>query len=442
MTLVALRRMVAIILPLPLLVRSALFAGLVGVLFFLASYGSLHRGGQERIAEAYAQGALTGEMRGNDVIGLHQFNDCLILGLALAQTRSDAELTVSPVKPFGISELPCVDLKNSVQGNELFYHNYLHGHTVLVRYLLPHMGVQTIRELLKATMTLVLLFGVALCLLRIGERRAVGEQLVFLVAFLGFSRFFSLELFSQSLSHGPSDLVLLGFVALLAVKSGTLSEARWTTLACLFGALTMIFEFMTGGLPIGAAAVIGLGWFALRPESRSVAAVLRGLVAFLTGAATLMLIKLTSVAIVFGADAVRTIFETGAIRVNGDLPSQFAHFVAWRELAKFTWILAPGLPALAPGMLVVSVLLGARAVTLGRDPVTLLLLLSCLPIVAWFLLFQQHTAIHAWFMVRILVWPIIAGFSAFAWASCATRATVEDAKSMVADADGALARPA
>lgn len=421
MAFVAFRGFLALIFPLSLLKRSVVLALLAAGLFFLASYASLHRGGQEQIGEAYAQGALTAELRGNDVIGLHQYNDCLILGMAMAKGRSDLELMVSPLKPFGASEVPCADLKNSVQRGELFYHNYLHGHTVLVRYLLPHLPVQTIRELLKAAMTLTLLFGIALCLLRIGERRAVAEQLVFLVALTGFSRFFSLELFSQSLSHGPADLVLVGFVTLLALKSGTLSEARWTNLTCLFGASTMIFEFMTGGLPLGAAAVIGLGWFGLRPGSRSIPAVLRGLAAFVTGAATLLLMKLCLVALVFGADAVLAMFEAGAIRVNGDLPSELGHFVAWEKLAKFTWILAPGLPALPSAMLIMAGLFGVRAATQGRDPATLLLLLSCVPILGWFLIFQQHTAIHAWFMVRILCWPIIAGFAAFAWASCQAR---------------------
>jgi hypothetical protein len=32
-----------------------------------------------------------------------------------------------------------------------------------------------------------------------------------------------------------------------------------------------------------------------------------------------------------------------------------------------------------------------------------------LPIIGWLLFFQQHTIVHAWFMDRMLVWPIISG---------------------------------
>ena len=42
-----------------------------------------------------------------------------------------------------------------------------------------------------------------------------------------------------------------------------------------------------------------------------------------------------------------------------------------------------------------------------------LLALSVLPIVGWLVAFPNHFLVHAWFMDRILVWPVAAGFSLF-----------------------------
>jgi hypothetical protein len=49
----------------------------------------------------------------------------------------------------------------------------------------------------------------------------------------------------------------------------------------------------------------------------------------------------------------------------------------------------------------------------------ILLALSVLPIAAWFLVFSNQVAIHAWFMDRIVVWVIAAGFSLFVMAIAA-----------------------
>jgi len=43
----------------------------------------------------------------------------------------------------------------------------------------------------------------------------------------------------------------------------------------------------------------------------------------------------------------------------------------------------------------------------------ILLAVSVLPVPAWFLAFPNQVAMHAWFMDRIIVWLIAAGFSVF-----------------------------
>jgi hypothetical protein len=126
-------------------------------------------------------------------------------------------------------------------------------------------------------------------------------------------------------------------------------------------------------------------------------------------------VKLIAVAWVFGRDAATGVLMAGGDRMYGSLPA----FAAWQsvpeQLVGSIGVLAPGLPMLAAGMLLLSLGLGLITVLRRPEQPLLLLLASCLPILGWFLLFQQHTAIHASFMARILVWPLIAGFAVFAW---------------------------
>jgi len=48
-----------------------------------------------------------------------------------------------------------------------------------------------------------------------------------------------------------------------------------------------------------------------------------------------------------------------------------------------------------------------------------LLAMSVLPIPLWFLAFPNQVAIHAWFIDRIVVWLVAAGFSVFSLAIAA-----------------------
>jgi hypothetical protein len=61
----------------------------------------------------------------------------------------------------------------------------------------------------------------------------------------------------MSLSHGPSDFVLFGFLLILAgLPTARLSDNAWYLLASCFGGLVAYFEFLTGGLPLGWALLL------------------------------------------------------------------------------------------------------------------------------------------------------------------------------------------
>lgn len=375
-------------------------AALMMAAFFALNYWSLGRGGEARVRAAFAEGVLVPEqyLRGDAVRGFHQFNDCLILSMAIDQKASVEQLVVSPSLPFDFRTYnPC----RPTAGEPVFYHNYIHGQTMLVRFFLPVLPVEFIRAIYRVALTLVIMTGVILSMVRLAK----GEQAApFLIAFLALARFFGLETFGQSLGHAPSDVVLAMFLLFLA--SGNLSGRDAILGSAVFGALTMIFELMTGGLPLGLAAIIGLTWFALR--RKDVRTVGLSALAFTVAAIACLAIKFAAVALVFGPSELLSIGGDLSHRIGGDAPRPYLVSVLFNMESMMS-----GLNAMAAFFVLVAIGAGAwgglgRPSTEGR-----LLALSTAPIFLWFIIFHQHTAKHAMFMDRMLAWVIFAGFALF-----------------------------
>jgi hypothetical protein len=130
-------------------------AVLVGVivfaLFFVASFLSLDRGVSVsigRVAWAFESGQLVEDpyQEGSTTIGSHQWNDCLITLMAIDQRGDHTRLAISPIIANfpGLADDtdPCALLNTMVSelrpnpGPELYhYDRYVHGATVLLRYL-------------------------------------------------------------------------------------------------------------------------------------------------------------------------------------------------------------------------------------------------------------------------------------------------------------------
>jgi hypothetical protein len=397
------------------------FIGLVAIALFMGlNYFSLNRGGEARVSEAFQTGALSNQdYRMDPVHGLHQFNDCLILGMALDQRYSPTELAISPSIPFETPKKICKQLGTGKRtSGRHFYHNYIHGHTMLVRYLLPELSVQNIREVYRLSITIILFIGIAISLFRIARQEFVKESACFLFVLTVFARFFGLETFGQSLGHGPSDFILVGFVVFLAISTRNLSSRALTFAGASFGALTMIFEFMTGGLPLGLAVIAGLSWFSLRqPNFRSVAC---ALFAFLVAAFTCLTVKFMLVAYVFGTSALWQVGSAAANRVGGSVGSEISD-----PNRGFLTAILQGMDAMIPGLgsmailfVIIAMISGCWALFRSPSSEAKLLAASNLSIFMWLAVFQQHTTIHAWFMDRMFVWAIASGFTIFGlWAA-------------------------
>lgn len=432
------------------LARPIVFGGIAGLIvsallmaaFFALNSASLgHKLPQARahVAEAFVSGELGREdwLRGNSQIGQHQFNDCLILGMAVDQRGPAEHLAVSPIFP-GSSDLDhlCADLGDWIGGKPaagppLFYHNYLHGHTLLTRWLLPDMPVSAIRALYRNALVLIVMAGLALALVGLARRKAVAANLFWALVFISFARFFGLEAFGPSLSHGPSDLVVvLGALFLCsATQRGGLGPRAAMAFGAVLGSFTILFEFLTGGIPLGLALVTGGLAFAIKPADRGAMlhTLLSAFGAFCAAVATGLIAKAIVTLNVFGLEAVRATGKELAARMALTDGPRGAIDTGLYSFAKGV---LKGLDGLVPGTHLMSALMigialsaggwGVRQLWASRDDVLALrtraLLASNVLIAVMLLGFWQHTMIHAWFMDRVLAWTIASGLALFALA--------------------------
>lgn len=371
-------------------------------LLYGANLNSLGRGGEARIAEGFAQGSITGDdlLRGDTRIGANQFNDCLIIGMALQQSAPRTKLAISPTVPTG--GMSCAGLARSQP--RIYYHNYLHGQVTLLRYLLPALSIDHIRFLYKLVLQLLLLVGIAVAMFRLSKRDADWQKNAFvLIVLICLGRAFGLETFGQSLGHGPSDIVLVGYVV-VASFAADVSERAAVVSAAVFGALTMVFELLTGGLPLGLAVIVGLLSFS------DVRALVLSATAYLVAACTVFAAKIAAVAYVFG-----NIEYLGGIvlRTVGNTPSFMGDRSFGQAIIGSMDALMPGLPALANGILILAIVFGAYGLWRNPSRQAKIVALSSVPIFGWLAVFHQHTIIHAWFMDRMLTWVIASGFALF-----------------------------
>jgi hypothetical protein len=372
---------------------------------------------------------------GNTDIGRHQYNDCLIIYMATNQQAASDELMTSPIKPMPRNtETMCSALRVFVGGDKaagqtsVWYHQYIHGHTMLARFLLPNLSVEAMRNLFHTLQTLLVLAGILLAMLALVRGRRTTESLFWLIIFLAFSRWFGLETYGQSLSHGPSDAIILIYLLFLATAASCGGLSRWTSLiaAALFGSLTAIFEFLTGGIPLGLAIIVGGLPFALRDSdsAEQLDRVIEAAAAFCVAVVACLAFKLGLALSVFGIESFRESAAQLQVRMGiGSTEASPGLIESIKKLVKGINSLAAGMHVLAGAILFIALGFGVWSARLlirtGASTVrarAIHLVASNGVIVALLLLLWQHTVVHAWFMERIFVWTIGTGFALFAFA--------------------------
>jgi hypothetical protein len=314
-----------------------------------------------------------------------------------------------------------------------FYQNYIHGHTVLARALLEFLPVRAIRTLYQLIIAALLLAGLALAMRQALRGGATVNVIFWICFFLAFTRFFGFEYFAQSLGHGPADAVLLGYALWLETISFR-AQSRpvdFVIPAAAFGALTAIFEFWTGGLPLGIALTIAGVAMAERRDDQLKSSVVQAGTAFVTAIA-MVAIKIVLTEMLFGRGAVTSagsqLFDRLARSAQFDQipPPTIANTVI--RVSRGLGEMVGGQPGLVVMILLLTIAFGVAGLIRLRSSNlrerAMFVAASNLMLVGWVALFNHHFYVHAWFMTRIFAWTIATGFALFAMA-VATRQSAE-----------------
>jgi len=405
------------------------------------------------LEEAFASGSLTDDDHSpaDRVRGVSQFNDCVILSTAYLRSPSAFEDVASALWPIYIKNQNtiCGELHKAVTtglapDQMTRYHRYLFGQRGLVAALLQFFSLDTVRSVLlllnHAMAAAILLLG--LVALRapakfetaaktrgIAARVRVPAPILILIGGMLLC-FYSLMYFGQSVAHGPADLLLTMFIFYLATRdlySPPVSSDRIGILCTLafIGGLTAMFELLSGGLPMSVAAMLafyGLQAFQVqspRPVTwqERVFPALQGIGAFMIGFVLLVALKIGGAIAVFGGEVLDDFNNQLLYRLGAEdaTPRTRLTVQAFRAALHQTVPLFWGSKMLAGAALLgaaICLLLGSLRIVRGRPSAAALagygmLILSILAVPVWYAVFAQHTVRHAWFMGRLMVWPII-----------------------------------
>jgi hypothetical protein len=388
-------------------------------------------------------------------------NDCLIVGALALPRGSRIETAVSPPMPTwgdiaGITSptgyppaahcLVLAATMNAVTSaaapdqisERAYIHRYLHGDVTVAALLLAFMSLGTASAVMLAACYGILTAVALLALLRLRadsptERRRAAA---FLIIAATLACLYALPIFGRSFSFAPSDFVIFAFILYSMLQPlGQIPRRRFILATAAFGTLTAIFEFLTGGIPMGLATLIALIALGGTPDQRTlVDRVLVGTTTFVAAIVACFGYKLLAVAAVFGTNELADFSRQLTHRVGGSVQSLLSDNAKetlkayridplWIDANIFTRVLFAGVMLTYSSFYLGggSHLLGA-AIVLLPTPLLVTIGLFSFPqrniseaarervglaaagmaLVLWYLLFANHTITHSSYMVRPL----------------------------------------
>lgn len=398
-------------------------------------------------------------------------NDCLMLAALLqhypsrtAQAisaripRADAQppaRTGDPTIPACLQFIAALERAEHADPDAIFYHRYLHGQRVFAAFALTLVTPEALGWITLSLNALVLLCVLIPALKRARRGPNITRERSFAVIAATLLLFSGLWLFGIYFSFGLSDLVLAVFVA-CAYYFGIAraEERRFAVAVALFGAATVIFEFLTGGIPFGLALLLGVIAVDGPPDRDALLRrAFHGTIIFALAIALTFAIKLALVMLFIDPYVLGDFRSALSTRLGTSFAASLpAHETAWlaargidvsaldrhwtlallymlARLAYATFIIGFGSPVLGMILMGTAILVGvvlmihrARAAKDAVSHTRLLVLLgSALVVPAWSVLFLNHTLLHAIWMVRPFAWFIaLAGI--LLWWPAETRA--------------------
>lgn len=319
-----------------------------------------------------------------------------------------------------------------------FYDRYIFAQRAFAELLLEHFSVPTATLLTK-----LIDFGAFTIVLVVAWRKRNGVVACVAANFLLFG---GLSYFGGLLFFAPLDLAhACILLTAIYVPFGRTSSIRLPFIGALYGAVIAIFEGLSGGIPMALAllALLTGATAADRPSLLQRFSILA--FAFTVAVVTCFTIKLVTVGAVFD-DGVFALSKSALLyRVHGDTseasPEVIQRFIeiapkVVRWLAQCGidvttnsvvylvinyafWSFLVGWGSSLFGMILVAVGLTSLIVSTfylarhGKSDAVAAGLLGCwlgmAVILAWVLLFWSHTIVHAFFMARLLLVPLLCG---------------------------------
>lgn len=366
----------------------------------------------------------------NTQIGFHQFNDCLILLMAADDRPEAIKRAFSPSiagASVGVSGggfiVPCPVLHKFVQGERApltdadFYHRYVFGNVALTALLLQSASIGEVRAVYGALSFIAPFLLFLFAAWRFGRGRGEAATLA-LAALYGvvLTFAFASQYYGQSLAHFPPDILLSiylwGVVLLGRRLHGLNALAAYNA---VFGALTMYFEFLSGGAPMGASLVLAVAAAQAldaktRDNARDWTRLAVSLGAYGAGFVTIYLMKQIATTMAFGADKLASSGSRLETWMTGANP-----FQVYGRL--YTYLNEIGGGSQWIGVVIVGGALAALVAALVKMirarstiPGQWGLVAAALVVPAWYLLLPLHTYVHAWMMIRIVVGFIAAAY--------------------------------
>jgi hypothetical protein len=382
--------------------------------------------------------------------GFDQYNDCSILQMI---TNHDNDRLASAVGPLIYNKNrgetdKCATLHTIINEGPtgapylvFRYTRYWHGYDPVTAALLLALDVGDARLALK-----IALYGALVLLAMAAGTRHWGLFAVAASIAITGTLFWAVPYFGPNFSHAPGDiLVIMGIACLLFWRERLSRLATLVPFCALYGAGVVYLEFLTGQLPTAAGLLFPTAYLIARarpqPDDQPARAwrfAVAALLAFGLGVVLTVVIKQMLAVVIVGPEALGSFLEYLKRYVNPSPSASLKHFgetwssphgsILWSSLKSIYVVLGQGY-VLTYGSRSAAVLLYAASALAwlsaayvrfrrgARWASSDLLALAAGSgiVVAWTLLFQTHTTLHKFWMVRMMLVPLSMGWGALAW---------------------------
>jgi hypothetical protein len=425
-------------------IKTSIQAALISVLAAAAFFGLLFAAAtwlpqnQQAIRQHLIDVIASGEINARTSLGpmatlpVHRYAfDCLIFGIVLVPTGgaiSNRMLAMDPaaqdprVPPFPdcqalLRALP--ELGGGAVPATIQYDRYILGARVLGRVLLSAVSVETMRRvLLGSSYGLLGLIGL-LAAWRFMHTRGDPDEArraaVYGAIVACLALFYGAHHFDGLLNFAPMDEVHFVFILISLIwPLGEMRPERRALFAASYGSLIAIFEFMTGGIPLALAllpVLLALGYRGDTPSYLRTLVTLWGCFCIAV-IASFAIKQAYAVAVSGDTDnfiAALLLRTYGGLEANSDANYSLPYLAMayYRGSYLIGWGSSRLGAALVIGSLAV-IALSTWKVRSASYQLRLACWSSLLALAAWIVVFLNHSILHAFFMARLLVIPLIA----------------------------------